>query len=325
VVLGLGLLLSLSLRFALPDHLSEPPTAHVHAESAMRGIAQQLTEDGQAEHHPSEQAARAAVRADRHAYGVLLEGTPKDPRPRLILQGFEPTWQVNGYEQRVRVALLRAQGRIPASDPQPTRLGPPTAAPLSLPQRLVPVLIVMDVVLIGFLIAGVLLLQEKQQGTVAAYRVSPAGVWVYILPKLVVNGGLAGAYCLVLLAINPPTTSAYLPLAGLCIALACAAVSFAGIAMAVFFRGLQAFFFPAAIVLWVLNLPIIGYFHPGWRPPWVMLLPTDALLIALREALYPVGREELLHTSTGILAVLAGLAGIAAWLAVEHRLIRVRG
>jgi hypothetical protein len=76
----------------------------------------------------------------------------------------------------------------------------PVREPTPLNLRMVPTIIVFEVVLLGFLIAAVMMFQEKQEGTLRAYRVTPSGAVNYILSKTVLFILLSLAYGIPILA-----------------------------------------------------------------------------------------------------------------------------
>lgn len=322
VCLGIGLVFGLAVRFALPAQLElgDPPQVA------------DLTEDGRfgeyfAEHgladagavHDSLEALEAAVAADPDAIGLALTGTPAAPGATMILQGHEPETTVVAL--RSGVAGIWAENGV--SRPRAHRLTvlrpEQPRPPFNL--SMIPMLLTIDVLVVGFFFGGVMVLQDRSLGAVGAYRVTPGGTGVYLASKILVNVILALVYTALLLVIAPPQAVPLLSLIAV-VCLSSALLTTVGIGVAVFFRTLSSFFYPASLISLVLSAAMPAYFFPAFNTPWIRALPTYQAMFTLRELLLPSGRPSTLGEFC--LAIGAGLAValVLTTLAVDRRLLR---
>jgi hypothetical protein len=203
-----------------------------------------------------------------------------------------------------------------------THLRPPTAPP-PFDASLVPLILGLDVALMGFLFAGVMVLQEKTEGTVAAYRVSPGGTAAYVLSKLLFNLGLAAFNAAVFLAWAHPAGLLEPGLLGVTLA-AVATLTFLGMGLAVFFDGLSSFFYPLAVLGLLFNLPMIAYVSPSLELGWMRWIPTWDVMFHGRELLFPTGRAADGAVAARALGWLVLTGAFAVW-AVDRRLMKEAG
>ena len=163
--------------------------------------------------------------------------------------------------------------------------------PLTLGRILLPVLIAFEVLILGFIFIAVTVFQEKQDGTLKAYRVSPSGTVIYTAAKAaawVVITILYGA-ALILATVGPAVPwgriIALLALAGLFMALA-------GLLVSVFFRNISEWFFIGVGILVVNMLPQVSFASPTFSPGWLRWIPSYPVLFAVRDLLYRPGAVE---------------------------------
>ena len=228
----------------------------------------------------------------------------------------------------IRLALpTEAVDVIPAAEADASALAPPVqilhpeARPAPLGLRMVPVVIALDVLVVGFFFAGVMILQERALGTILAYRVTPGTSLGYVASKVLVNVALAVFYVAIILAIVPPQA---LPIGALLavVALGSAVPTLLGVALAVHFRALSSFFYPAALLSLVLSAAVPAYFYPALNAPWIRALPTYQALFALRDLLLPIGREGVFVSYVSYMGGGLILAAGLAWSQVHRHLLR---
>lgn len=319
VTLAIGLLFGILLRFAAPDEVASGGEAHLADASADGRFAAVLGRAG-VQRHASLDAVREAVTAAPEAVGLVLRGDAQAPAATLVLQGHESASTVAALTSGAAALWAREGGLSPGAGVR-ERVLHPEARPAPFRLRMVPVVIALDVLVIGFFFAGVMILQERALGTVAAYRVTPGTTLAYLASKVLVNVALALVYVALVLAIVPPLALPVGPLL-VVITLGSALPTLLGIALAVNFRGLSSFFYPAALLSLVMSAAVPAYFVPALGAPWIRLLPTYQALFALRDLLMPIGREGVVERFAAGMGAGVAVAGALAWWMTHRRLMR---
>lgn len=312
VMLGMALLFGLLVRFALPDELARQTSFYVVAPAgaALPGLTTV----------PDRAALDEALHDDDDALGLVLDGE----RAELVLRGSEPPEVAALARRQAEVLALSASGARLTPAHEVTRLSAPRP-PLPFSTSMVPVLLAVDVVLLGFLFASVCVLQEKTWGTVRFFRVGPGTTALYLGSKLVVMLALTALGTLVLVAVAVPSALRS-PLLWLVVLLGGGGLTLFGIGLAAWFRSLKTFFIPLVLVSLVAALPLGAYFVPTFSLGALSLLPTWAVMTGAREALAPSGPSgaslEVVRASLAVLVpFLVGSAAFAT-LSLRRRVLQ---
>ncbi len=322
VSLGTAIVFGLLLRFALPSELDGRHAlkiADLTEDARFRQLIEKKAQGGELEAYGSFDDLEAAVEADGEAIGIALRGTVAAPAATLVLQGHESPSTVVGLRSGI-AGLWVANGLTRPSAHRMMVLRPEHVQP-PFNLSMIPMLITVDVIVLGFFFGGVMVLQDRALGTVRVYRVSPAGTGVYLAAKIAVNVLLALAYtALLLMIVIPPA----LPVVSLMlvIVLASALLTTVGVGLAVFFRTFSSFFYPASLVSLVLSAAMPAYFFPAFNTPWIRALPTYKSMFILRELLLPSGRPSMLAEYCLSIGAALLVALVLTYLALDRRLLR---
>ncbi len=186
-------------------------------------------------------------------------------------------------------------------------------------QNAVPPLLAFEVIVLGFLMAAVLLFQEKAEGVNRAYRVSPGNTASYVLAKAAVFTLIGLLYGMLMIM---PTIGLKLnyPALLITIALGCFLYTCLGLVVAVFFNNISEWLFVGIALLMINMVPVISYGWPSFAPKWVTYLPSYPIIFALREILFPSGRE-LLPFFIYLVSV-AAVSYLLCYLAVNYKLMK---
>lgn len=260
-----------------------------------------------------------ALDANRNATGVVISGSIDRPSVEIIQRTAMPEESINLLAATIDLVIrdLRA-GAIP--DVPVERLRPRAeGVPMNLAG--IPVFLAFEVGILGFLLVAVFVFGEKQEGTIRSYRVTPGGLWPYLVSKTLVFTVLALGYGIVVVAAGFGLAVDWLPVLAL-IVWASAFMTVFGLGFAAWFRNLSHWFFPGLALLVVNMIPFFAYIYPVFNPAWIRFIPSYGLVFALREALFPTGDDALVRETllTG-LAWLAGAGGFAA-VSVRARLLK---
>ena len=245
-----------------------------------------------------------ALRESRpNAIGIEVTGSLESPQVRIDARTGVPPQTMNLLVASVEQVLQIARGEtLPEPDVEFLR---PQARVVPLNLAGIPIFLAFEVGILGFLLVAVFVFGEKQEATIRAYRVSPGGLWPYIVSKAVVFLLISIAYGVVVVAAGFGFRVDWLSVLAL-VVWASLFMTIFGLGFAAWFRNLSHWFFPGLAVLVLNLLPFVSYVYPVWSPGWITVVPSYALVYALREALFPTGNPQL---------VVRTLVTGAAWLA----------
>lgn len=176
-------------------------------------------------------------------------------------------------------------------------------------KRLTPAFICFEALISGFLMAGILMLEEKEGKTIRAYRVSPAGALQYVTAKTLLFSIIGTLYSLIMAVLVVGfqfNWGGFILLAFLSGAL----FTLMGISITVFFHDMSSWFSVSILVLALNMLTMVGYMSPSFSPVWMRVIPSWTVIFAFEELLFGLGRGiggtlALVLTETAVLFVLS--------------------
>lgn len=268
----------------------------------------------------SEEELRRAVEADPNSVGIILKGSPKAPQALVITQGHENPRVVKLLGVSLE-ALWEEEGGLGRTAAHSTTYLYPGAPRVGFNLLLLPLLVAFESVFLGFYFAAVMVFQEKEEGGIRAYRVSPGGAPEYIASKVLVNVGLGLLSAMLMVG---ATLGAGVPYGQLALLVAAAAVfmTLLGLGLGVFFSSLSGFIYPAFFVMTIFSLPAAAYFFPVFKFPLQEWIITYPVMFGLREILFSTGRVDLLTDVFRVLLPQGAAAAVFCYLAVQKRLMR---
>lgn len=288
-----ALLMIVLVRFALPsDFQLEQQRMYWYDGTQENYLGAALEQMGLGDYIlESPQALEEKVAQNPGAIGVIYQGSITHPRVTLITNGeisAQSLALVEASLEQIQAGLLGATDRrgftIQTLNPGGKPIPPNMAS--------VPILLTFEVLITGFMLVAVLMFQEKQEGSIRAYRISPGTTAAYIFSKTLVFTLLGLVYGTVFvlatmgLAVNWPALLAAM-------ALGAAFYTLLGIALAVFFSNLSEWFVPGFALLVLNFLPIISYAVPTFSPRLLTLVPSYYAVFGFGEILFPTGASLL--------------------------------
>ncbi len=211
-----------------------------------------------------------------------------------------------------QLGLVADPAAAAAAATPPTVLDPGAQKP-PFNQLFIPILFAVDLSLLGFMFGAVMVLQDKQHGTIRFYRVGPGTSFDYVAAKLTVNLGLSLLNFLILVGLGAPRALAE-PRLVLLVLTTCAGMILLGLGLATLFRNIAQFFFPIALVGLLGATPMYLVFTPAAGLAWTRWLPTYHVLFGA-EAIMFDGDAAVIRTallaSFGFLVLAAGCCGVA--------------
>lgn len=317
VAVVLSAVLILLVDFAFPKSAQLSATEYVVDSTPDRFVAAYLERAGKAGNLlGSEDELLRRVKEDATAVGIAVRGTRQDPSVVVYRQGNEPEGAMQGLNASIALIL-----REPQELHHEQVLLRPDAPKAAFNKSLVPVILATEVTLLGYLFAAVMVFQEKAEGSIRAYRVSPSGAWPYVASKLASNAILGVGYGAAILIFTVGPSVSLLPALGL-VALAALLLSAIGLTVSVFFEDLSGFLYPAMGLFLLFGLPVTAYFFPALQVRALGLIPSYPLAFGIREVLFPTGKQGFYLPVVGTLVAEAMVVALVCVKAVQKRLMR---
>lgn len=156
--------------------------------------------------------------------------------------------------------------------------------------RMMPAFISFEAIVLGFLMAAIILLGEKQEMVLKAYRISPGGTMPYILSKTLLFSVVGTLYAslMTLFTIGFSLNWGEFVLLSF---LGCALYTLLGLSLAVFFKDMSSWFFSAVLILSLNLLPSVSYSVPSFSPAWLQYIPSYPILFSYSQVLFQTGKS----------------------------------
>jgi len=321
IVIGLAVIMVILVNFVIPGQVKITPK-ELFFDNTNNNIVQDylLKNDVQKDRFvDSEKKLYERLNQNSNTLGVIIDGNKDNTSFTIIGQGNENDEAFN----LLSAAMANLIDRIKNNQNENINIQylRPQQPNIPFNQKLIPIIIFTEVILLGFLLVAVIVFQEKEEGGIKAFRVSPANTIVYILSKVSANLILAYLYLLIVLLFTLGFNVNYLNIFVLT-TLGSILMTLLGLSISVFFKNLEEFIFVALIVLSILALPMMTYLTPSFSPDFFRFLPSYSVLFGLRELLFTSGKNSILF-NLNMLLVLEGIGMfiIATW-SVNRKLMK---
>jgi hypothetical protein len=239
----------------------------------------------------------------------------------LALTGNEPAHAVEVMKTSAHAMWATAHPEIAGSGGARVTSLRPRSSPVPFNTGMIPMLLAMDVIILGFMFGSTMLLQKKMNGTIMALRASPVTPGQLLISTVAVNVLMAWIYGVGILIATGPERYPVFEMLTL-VTVACAAFTLLGLFVATFFDDLSGMFMPLMGIGVVLSVPMGTYFSSSAPPIWVKVIPTYGAMKAFGEMFFPTGRAGELWAQVGIMTGLVVVFGAAAWWAADRRLFK---
>lgn len=270
---------------------------------------------------PGEKELRDSVKQERGRIGILVaDGTNGRPVFTVIHNGFLTDKEKVLLHAGLERTWMELSGNVRHSVMPRLEMGGEKAR-IRLRDSLLSVLMAFEVMVLGFLFVAVLLFQEKQEGGILSYRVTPGGAIVYTGSKAILWGLVCTLYGILLglLTIGPgPWILPMIPL----VFLSSFFMTALGLLVAVFFKNISEWFFIGLAVLAVNMLPQVSLLNPQFSPAWLSMIPSYPVIHLTRELLIHGRYPEGALFQMALLTVECAAVFLMAAAAVKLRLLR---
>lgn len=152
-------------------------------------------------------------------------------------------------------------------------------------KRMVPMMISLEAVMTGILLAGVLMLTEKERRITRAYRVSPAGAVSYVLAKTILLS-LVGMVYSFLIALFTVGLDFHVGPFLLLSFLASALFTLMGMAVTVFLQSLSTWLMLMAFLIGTNTIVLFAYIFPAISMDFMKVLPAYTMIFAYERTMF---------------------------------------
>ena len=232
----------------------------------------------------SREAMLQALEKSKKGIGVVFEGDLQDPRFTIYTEGPVAEENLRLMDEVLDLVMANIKGEPVPENFSFEQLHEDTQ-PVPMNKSVIPIFLVFDAATLGYFFVAVLMFQEKEEGTIRAIRVSPAGTLNYILSKTILYALISLGYGAIATVVAVGFGANYLHLAVL-VALASILMTLVGMIVAIFFKSLSEWFFPGALLLIINMMPVVSYAAPVFSPKWIRLIPSYPLIFAVNDILF---------------------------------------
>jgi len=233
----------------------------------------------------------SSMKNSNNAIGVIFEGTMEKPEITLMHLGKLSEQNLNVIKATLEELVSSAVDGSAKSSPDIRFLrGQIEPVPKNL--ALVSVLMVFEVLILGFLLVAVFIFQEKSDGSIRAYRVTPGGTFLYISSKTLAFLVIGIVYGGVLALLTMGFDVNYLELFIVTV-LGFILYTLIGMIIAVFFNNISEWFFIGITILLINMAPVFSHEFPAFSPGWISWFPSNSILFCYDEIFFPSGKSLL--------------------------------
>lgn len=327
IVIFVALLLVVIINFVIPEEATIEPSVYYYFEyqGEMNDAIKDIIGEAEAGHDKiyqvdSQKEIVEKMKKNFNSLGLVIQEKNRKPTIRFIMQGHE--------NEKVRNSLILAMkddlNKTIREDIEiETTVLKKGIEVKKIPtnKNVLPMFILMDPALLGFILIAVLVFMEKEEGTIKAYMVSPGRVPEYLVSKIV----------LMLILGWISTTIVTVPVVGfngdyislfVIVGLGSIFGSSLGLILASFFDDISQAMIWTVIISVLFTLPFVSYFVPSFAPAYIKILPTYPLLFAIREAVFPSGNTGIIYSTMLTFVVLSLISYVVAILVYRRNLAR---
>lgn len=160
-----------------------------------------------------------------------------------------------------------------------------TITPPPFNKHCLPVFICFEAVVQGFLLAGVLMLNEKSERIVRAIQISPIKAHHYWIAKIMLFSIVGSLYALLMALFTVGFSFPVVPYVLVSI-IASALFTMIGIITATFFRSINNWFMLASLILGINMLTMFAYIFPSLSLPFMRLIPSYPFIFIYEQILF---------------------------------------
>ncbi|AOT69638.1 ABC transporter permease [Geosporobacter ferrireducens] len=261
-----------------------------------------------------------SMEADQEAVGLMIRQMQNKPGFEIIMQGYESDQSKNAFALSIESILNTNQLNDPDIE---TVVLKQTVDYGKIPfnKSFVPLMILNEPVMLGFILLATLIFMEKEEDTIKAYMVSPGGIAEYLWSKVILIAVLGLISTILITIFTMGFKINWLMLISITIAGSLFSSTIAMFIASFFDNISKAMIWVLGISL-LLTAPMISYFAPSFAPRILTVIPTYSLMFAIREAIFPSGNQAIFYESMVLLLILSAILFSLSILSYKRSLLR---
>lgn len=259
-----------------------------------------------------------SIKSGNNTIGILFDGTAENPEITLSYQGKIGQQNLNVIKSYIGGLVSSAAGK-PAKNGAEVRFLRGQNEPVPKNLTFVSVLMVFEVLILGFLLVAVFLFQEKSDGSIRAYRVTPGGTFAYISAKTLAFLLIGLVYGGVLTVLTMGFHVNYLELLMVTV-FGFLLYTLIGMIIAAFFNNISEWFFIGIAVLFINMAPVFSHEFPAFSPGWITWFPSYSVLLCYDEIFFPSGKSLL--SPIAVLVIETFVAYVVCHFVIDRKLMK---
>ncbi len=319
VILLSMVIIILAVKFAVPKEITSNVDQYFWDDSQDKAIESALVQFGVDETRfmTSYENLEKLVFENKSAIGIVFNGSLANPQVELL-----QSTAINKEQLKiVQTTLSKMIGSLNGTWNSGVNIEFISPQTKSVPRNLtlVPVLLVFEVLILGFLLIAVFIFQEKGDKVIRAYRISPGGTHLYILSKLIafLVIGLVYAFAIVTFTCGfnfNMINFTILTITGFIL------YTLIGLIVALFFEDISGWFSVGIVLLTINMAPGISHQMPSFAPAFMRYIPSYHVIFGYDDILFSEGKN--LAPTLGLLALTTIVAYIVCYILVDKKLMR---
>lgn len=243
------------------------------------------------------------MKEERNTVGIILKSINNKPSFEIVMQGYENNQSKKSIALSFK-SILNANN-LDTSNIETIVLNT-TRDYKSIPfnKSMIPLLILNEPVMLGFIFLATLIFMEKEEGTTNAYMTTPEGIGKYLISKIIIMILLAvlSTILLTIFTIGFSVNWFYLLFI---VTIGSIFGSTTAIVLTSFFDTISKAMIWILVVSLVFTIPMISYFVPSFAPAYITSMPTYSLMFAIKEAIFPMGNTSIIYDTAIYLTVIS--------------------
>ena len=307
LTLILAILLTVIINFVLPEKLNTEMNTYILDRTSNTRIATFLNAQGdegnaiKIEVTKSEEELTSML-TKSNGVGVIFE----DNRVIIVKQGYEDEATLNLMTATINLLTKKLTGVYSPKSFKYTVLEPQSTEKLPFNKSMIPPLIALDVFFLGFYLIAAMIFQDKNEGIINAYRISPINVFGYITSKVVINSSLAIALSLILGVTTVGFHMNYWHYFVI-VTLSALLISSLGMLLSQCYNSLTEFMYVLIAFTLVISIPVISYFQPSFSVPFFKYIPSYPIMFEIKNIISSTQSKEIWSVSLLLAVELAGV------------------
>lgn len=326
-----AVVIMLMLLFVLPEDIKRETMIYIHDSTGIvQEFVDKFAEDFELESEmyvDSREEIIAGMQKNKSAMGLIIsKGENTLYRTELLIQPYTTDAMMKYIEADMEdlLSILHPPfGAYPLDvyeSVKITSLQEGLRDELPFNKRLLPPVLLMMVGIMGLFIMLAMIGQERSDATIRAFRVTPTGMWSFLLSKHLI---LMVVSCITFSILYIPIMGfgGYLP-ALLIILLTVIIGSSIGVILGTYFDNPMGSIGWVLLLMMVISLPAISLFAPIFSPDWLKFIPSYHTLFGLDAAMFPDNNSHIIWQGAGILTAVGGVLFVLSGLIFSKRIRR---